>query len=281
MRPLALLLVAAALRPSALRSSSACRSVALSLCLTLCLALCSGCSTTDRGGLFGWWTARGERAAEKAQAKAAAAEADLLATVQRNVEEFVAALRLAPPSRPVDVAREAAGQASAHLALLRGPLTAARLAQIEARAAALTSDDPAARAPAEAARAAERKDDAATAAELITLRRDLAAARERADAVAADNAAYAAKYLNMRLAAIAGAAGTLLLGLAAVALKLNLGGANAALADILATLRAKAPAAAPIATAAADAALSRGQQTQIFKLVTALLAQRQDASPHA
>lgn len=249
MRPLAALLLAAAL-------------------------LCSGCSTTGGGGLFGWWTQRGERAAEKAEAKAKAAEADLLAIAQKNVEELLAALRLAPPSRPVEVAREAAQQASGHLAQLRGPLTAERLAQIEARAQALTSDDDATRAPAEAARSAERQADAATAAELITARRDAASERERANDLAAKNATLAAEALRSRWMAYAGAAGTALLGLAALAMKLNLGGANAALADILATLRTKAPAAAPLATAAADAALSRGQQTQIFKLVSTLLAAR-------
>jgi hypothetical protein len=194
--------------------------------LLLALLLCSGCAATGgRAGFFtnpvAWFTQRGERAEAKAKARAQTAETALLAIAQRNVEEFMAAIRLAPPSRPVEVAKEAGAQAAANLAQLRGPLTAARLAEIEARATALVSEDPATRAPAERARTTERQADAATAEEVATLRQDLAAANTRADAIAAQNATLAAKYLYATIAAAASTLGVFALSAIAWGLRTN------------------------------------------------------------
>lgn len=204
----------------------------------LCLAL-AGCSTTGGGGLFGWWTQRGERAAERAEAKARVVEADVLAIAQRNVEELMAALRHAPASRPVAVALEAGAQASANLATLKGPLTAARLAEIEARAQALVSEEAAIRAPAEAARAAERRDDAATIDQLVAARVEADTQRERANQLARDNASLAAEALRARWASYAGLAASLLLGAATLALRYNLGGLQTAAGEIVGRMRAK------------------------------------------
>ncbi len=197
-----------------------------------------GCSSTG-GGPFGWWTSRGERAADKAQARLTVAEADLLARAQRNVEEFMAAVRLAPPSRPVAVAIEAGKQASGHLGQLLGPVTAERLAQIEQRASALVSEDAATRAPAEAARAADRKEDYAAAEQVGELRAKLDAAEGRAREIAAKNAETAAVYLWTRFAAIAGAIASTVLTIAVFALKKNLFGVTSAAGEIVGTMRAK------------------------------------------
>lgn len=240
--------------------------------LLACLAL-TGCASSPTGsGIFGLWTKRGERAVEKAEARVSVAEADLLARIQRSVEEFRAAVLLAPPSRPVEVATEAATQASGHLAQLLGPITVERLAQINARASALVSDNAATRAPAEAARAVDRKADYAAAEQVGELRTKLDAAERSNREIAKTNADTAAKYLWMTFAAAAGTVLTVVATAAALAYRANAFGMADGVARGIADLRRRDPGTAGLATAALDTGLNRTEQSAIAKRVQALLA---------
>lgn len=242
---------------------------AQTLALLAIALLCSGCITTQGGGLFGWWTRRGERAVERAEQRVESARADVLRAAQQRVQEAVVALLTAPPSRPVDVASEASTQAAALLAEANGPLTVEQLAQVRTQVAALLSDNEALRAEGERLRAAAREADASASAELTSLRAELAAARARADTVAADNATLSARYLRMRWGAIAGAVGTLALGVAAWATRSNyLGLATATAGGLVDLERKQGPAVADLARGALDALLNRGEAGTIFRALS-------------
>ena len=203
------------------------------------LALFTGCQTAPAGGVFGWFTGRGERAVQKAEAKLDGARADVLAVAQRNVEEFMAGLALAPAARAVDVAREAGRTAQGNLAQALGPLPPATVAQIEARAAALVAEDPATRAAAESERAATRAEDAGANERFAALAAELGAEREKNKGIAAANATLAAQALRARWIQIGLASWAVLSTAAGIAWKLNLGGLQSGAGAALGALRAK------------------------------------------
>jgi hypothetical protein len=239
------------------------------LLITLALA-CSGCSTTGGSGPFGWWAARGERAVTKAEGKVSATEGDLLRRAQERVQEAVIALLTAPASRPVEVASEAAGQASALLAEVNGPLTVAQLASVRAQVEALLSDNEALRAEGERLRAAQRAADESASAQLTALRGELAASEARARSIAAHNAVLAGRYTKA-LWASGGLAVLTALGWAAgLYLKLATGNATAATGELLALIDRKAPFLSTVARGVADSPLWQSQQAKIAALVPQL-----------
>jgi hypothetical protein len=213
------------------------RSAALALFAAAALTLLPGCQTSPAGGLFSWFTGRGERRVAAAEVKVEKAQADVLAAAQRNVEEFMAALPLAPAGRARDVALEAGRTAQGNLAQALGPLPPATAAQIGARAAALISEDPAARAAAERERAAERRQDAAAATRLADVSAELGAEREKNKAIAASNAELAAQAFRARWIQIGLASWAVLSTAAGLAWKMNLGGLQTGVAAGLAGLR--------------------------------------------
>jgi hypothetical protein len=203
------------------------------------LALLTGCQTSPAGGIFSWFTGRGERRVAAAEVNVEQAQADVLAAAQRNVEEFMAALALAPAGRAKDVALEAGRTAAGHLAQALGPLPPATVAAIGERAAALVSEDPAARSAAERARADVRREDAAASTRLSEVSAELGAEREKNKAIAASNATLAAQALRDRWIQIGLGAWAVASTLAGIAWKMNLGGLQTGVAKGIAGLRAR------------------------------------------
>lgn len=108
--------------------------------------------TIDRGARF-------DSAVEKE--RAARLELARRAQVETLVAEL--ALRQAPPSRPVAVAQDATAAAASMTAAALGPVPEATRQETAATVAALVSDDPAARAPAEKVRQETAANNAAAA----------------------------------------------------------------------------------------------------------------------
>lgn len=253
---------------------------ALYVAAILWLAAQAGCTSQGGfgSGIFKVWTQRGERAAAKAETKHDAAREAQLEAARLEAEKTAAAADALPPSPEAEITQRFAGNTADLLAQAVPGATAEQLAAVRQLVADLRSQDAAVVAAAEARQAKAEKDNAATSRRLAATATAATRANARASEIAADNAELAADLLWMRAVAIAGSIGTTLLGIAAIMVRLNLGNANGALADVLTTIRAKAPHAAPYATAAADAALSRGQQTKIAQLVASLTSHRTESA---
>lgn len=261
------------------------------LLVALCLAL-AGCASAPRDtGVRIWnpltWFSRAEaNAADSAEAKLGEARAkradardDVLRAAQRAAHETSLALLSAPASRPVDVATEAAGHATANLDQALGALPAETLAAIRKQVEALVSDNAALRAEGERLRAAQRASDYETAAKLTAAakratdaeavadaaRRDLRQAYDRESALANE---LRAQQFQTWLARAATVAATL----AALAYRANAFGLADGVARGLADLRKKQPGVADLATGALDVGLNRAEQTTLSRLVQRHLA---------
>jgi hypothetical protein len=195
----------------------------------------------------------------------------------------MAALAMAPASRARDVALEAGRTTQGHLAQALGPLPPAIVAQIGERAAALVSEDPAARSAAERERADVRREDAAASTRLAAVSAELGAEREKNKAIAADNAALAAAYLKMKIAAWSAAGLSALLGVAAFAYRANAFGIAGKLAESLVGLERKhGTATADTARTFLDMALDAGDKSKVFAALSKIapdIAGRVSASP--
>jgi regulator of replication initiation timing len=159
----------------------------------------SGCSTLPSGPGARWWNPltwgsdREARAADRAEALLQASRsaeeqsrAELLRSAQRNAHGAALALLSAPSSRPVEVATEAAHDATASLDQALGALPAEQVTALRQQIAGLLSENASLRAEAEAARAATRAEDAAESKALL-------AAQQRTQEAAAAAAAAGAE----------------------------------------------------------------------------------------
>jgi hypothetical protein len=269
------------------------RRLLAALALLLLVALGSGCATTsapDTGARWWnpltWGSTRAATAADRAETRLdsargaeTTARTDLLRAAQRSAHEASLALLSAPPSRPVEVATEAAHATTAGLDQALGALDAATLAQVRAQIAALLSDNAALRADGERLRAEQRTRDAQTSRALAEATRRTAAAEAVADTARADlRAAYdresALANQLRRQQWISGLTTTasVLAGLAALAYRANAFGLADGVARALADLRRRQPSVAELTTTALDAGLNRAEQTTVARLVQRHLA---------
>lgn len=207
--------------------------------LAFAAVLLCGCASSNSGGVFGWWAARGERDVAAVEGKRKEVSSEILTSAQQRVQEAVVALLTAPPSRPVEVASEAANQASALLAQVNGPLTVAQLASVRQQVEALLSDNAALRAEGERLRYASRAADAESSRKFTELTKKLQDADDRASAIAADNARLAGRYLAAKWAAGAMAALSVAASIAAWAYRANFMGVATGAGEMLGTLRAR------------------------------------------
>lgn len=251
-----------------------------------------GCATNPRDtGVRVWnpltWFSRSEAtASDRAEAKLATARTvedsareNLLRVAQRDAHEAALALLSAPPSRPVEIASEAADQAVANLDQALGSLSADTREAIRRQITALLSDNATLRAEGESLRTTQRERDAqaardltaaarrTTAAEAVadTARADLRSAYDRENALANElRAQIWQTWLSRGAAAIA--------TLVALAYRANAFGMADGIARGLADLRKKQPGVADLATGALDVGLNRAEQTTLSRLVQRHLA---------
>lgn len=252
----------------------------------------SGCASAPRDtGVRVWnpltWFSRAEASAsDRAEAKLDAARTaedagrdEVLRAAQRAAHEAALALLSAPPSRPVEVASEAADHAAANLDQALGALPADTRAAIRRQIEALLSDNETLRAEGERLRVTQREKDAATSRDLAEATRKTATAeavseaarRDLRDAFDRENA-LANELRNERFQKWAAAALSLAASLAALAYRANAFGLADGIARGLADLRKKQPGVAELATSALDVGLNRAEQTTISRLAQRHLA---------
>lgn len=240
--------------------------------LFLCLCF-TGCASAPAGsGFFGWWAARGERAAAKAEIKHDEAREAQLAAARIEAAKTTAAAAVLPPSPEATLTQRFAGNTSDLLAQAVPGVTAEQLAAVRQLVTDLRSVDARVVAAAEARQAAAEGHNAALSRELGATAARLDAAQATASEIAADNAALAGQLLAMRWAAAAGTILSLAATAAALAYRANAFGLATGVARGIADLRKKSPATADLATAALDGGLNRAEQSAIARRVQGLLA---------
>lgn len=234
----------------------------------ICTLTFVGCTSTGGARWYApatWFSGREKKAVERTEEKVNTAREALLRAAQKTAHETQAAITFALPSRPVEVATEAAQQTTAALDQALGSLPTDELAALRARVAGLVSENEALRTEAEQARARERdtlgtlsQQLATTRADFAQAQRDLAAGFARENSLA--NEARAAHMLKWIGTAVA-----VLCGLAWLYLRFALGGIPSALGAGLRELRAAHPSIAAVATPILDSYLNRHEQRRIAR----------------
>jgi hypothetical protein len=229
------------------------------------LLLCVGCSTSSRWNPLNLWFGRAAASVEKQQAKEQKGEQQAAQLAAVEVFKTEIALRSAPESRPVEVARRTNTNA---LSLLqqRGPLSILQTQEAAEIVAGMLAESADLRTKAEKRQAAAERDAAQLSAELATIRSQLATARAKAAEEAANNLALANELRWSKIAAWAGSACSVLLGLAAIAYRMNIGRFQEGAAQVLAGLQQRhGDGAADTARALFDAALHTGEQKGVAR----------------
>ena len=241
--------------------------------LALALLALAGCASAPTGGgVLGWWAARGERAAQKADDRHDAAREEQLRAARIEAEKAARAADALPKSPEATLTQRFAGNTTDLLAQAVPNVTAEQLASVRQLVADLRSQDAAIVAAAERRQAAAESDNATLSRELGAAAAKLTAAEDRATAIAADNARLAGQMLALKWAAGLGTALTIASTVAALAYRANALGMADGVARGLADLRRKQPGVAELATGALDAGLNRAEQSTIARRVQALLA---------
>lgn len=251
------------------------RRIALLLCIA---SLMGGCASPSWSPLK-WVFGRQAATVEKQEKKEAAGEDKAVTAAQVEVVKTSEALKLAPTSPAVEVARRTNGNAL-NLLNQRQPLNI--LAQSEAISivAGLLSDEAKKRESAEFAQQKAEGKNAALSIELEQVRNALEDSRKAAKAEAANNLALANELRTERLIKWGAAALSFLTGVAAIWFKLSGGRATAALAEAIGSVEARhGPTAAAVAKTAADAVLNSGEQQKIFKMVAQYVAANKQTTP--
>jgi ElaB/YqjD/DUF883 family membrane-anchored ribosome-binding protein len=238
------------------------------------LLLLSGCVSSNGATWWNpttWASGSAAKASEKAEKKAEVAADNAVKQAQRAAHETQEALASAPVSRPVELAIESNDAAVSLLDQSQGPLTLDERDAIKREIAGLLSENVGLREAGEKARREAREAWATASAKLDEADKNVERLRGAAAAEAAKNLALANAYRNEQLQKYASLAGSAILGLLAVAWKLNLGRVQAGLANVLAHVESKHGAEAKGAAAGvADAILNAGDQTAVAKIYSKL-----------
>lgn len=233
----------------------------------LAFALCSlpACVSNKGGGLFSWWTHRGERATEKANADHEAAREAQLVAARIEAEKAAQSAAALPPSPEATLTQRFTGNTSDLLSQAVPGVTAEQLAAVRQLVADLRSEDAKVVAAAEARQRATERHNSELSRELAEAAGRVAAAEAKAAQIAEKNADLAASLLWMKFAAAAGTIGTVVAGALAVMYRSNAFGIADGVARGLADLRRNQPGVADLATAALDTGLDRAEQTRIAR----------------
>lgn len=250
------------------------RYVVLFCVLCIVLFLTAGCTSTSSWNPLNAWFGRKANAEAKTEAKASAVEDKSVTAAQVEVVKTGVALAAAavehPESRPVQVAQRTNANAAA-LLNQREALSVAAHDEAVATAQGLLSAETAKREAAEKAQAQTEARNRDMGEQLEKLRGQLKQlSKERAEE-AAKNLALANELRAATIWKWAGTAGSVLLGLAAVAYRLNLGRFQTGAAEVLARLKqTHGDEVAGTARSVLDAVLHTGEQKAVFRAFTAI-----------
>lgn len=238
--------------------------------------LLAGCATQG-GFVNGLWSKMFGRKAEavaKTEVKADKLEDKEVTAAHVEVVKTGILLDAAkaenPESRPVAMAART-NQNAGELLNHRDPLSVATVDEAVAVARGLISSESDARAKAERAQATAEGANRQLSEELTKTRNDLKKLSAERDEEARNNLALANELRTERVVKWAGMAGSALLGLAAIAYRLNIGRFQDAAATVLSNIQAKHGAeAAATARTAFDTILHTGEQKGVAKAFFAL-----------
>ena len=229
----------------------------LALGLAICLA-CAGCVRIPLP-----WSTDKAKAVASAEDKADTARETVLRRAQSETTVAAIALRSAPPSRPVEIAREATASAESMQAQALGALPEAERQRLEKLVADLQSEIVAVRSAAEKQRDADAIRAAREAVKLseATARVDdlngkLAAAYQREKALGDVVRRFIWTCIGLGVLAV-------LLGAAWLYLRYALGGFAPALGKVLGSLDRSQPDLAKIVRGLLDSELNRHEQARI------------------
>lgn len=245
--------------------------------LFLALSL-AGCATTGDHPFLSWVFGRKARQEQKVEARAGQAEDEVVRAAQKEVRKTGVALDAAaqenPASRSVAVAKRTNGNADA-LLTQRAPLPVAEADAAVRIVRDLLSEEKAPREQAEKSQSADEDSARKLGAELDALRTQLTNLRKASAEEAANNLRLANELRAATLWKWLATAGTVLMTVAALAYRYNLGGLQTGVADGLAKLHSKYGASDEDVAAlrsSIDAATLPYTQNQIFNLVAKAVA---------
>lgn len=225
--------------------------------------LCAGCVRIPLP-----WSSDKAKAVAKAEDKADAARETVLRRAQSETTVAAIALRSAPPSRPVEIAREATASAESMQAQALGPIQEGERQKLEKLVADLQSEVVSVRAAAEkqrdndAVRAArEAVKLSAASAHVDDLNGKLAAAYQREKALGDLVRKFVWSCIGLGVLAV-------LLGAAWLYLRFALGGFAPAIGKVLGSLDRSQPDVAKIVRGLLDAELNRSEQTRVRSALT-------------
>lgn len=233
------------------------------------LLLASGCA--GPGSNAKWWSPAtwfsGSEARKVETLNVQLGEATVRAQkeAQRAAHETRIALETAPPSRPVELARESNGAAVAVLDQLAGSLTYSELESLRTQVTRLLSENEALRKQGENERAVRRSEIESATTSIADLNDRLGKANATLkDAFTRENA-LANQLRNERLVRWALIGLAVLIGCLWLYAQLALGGIPAAMGRGLSMLRMSNPEAGELATQIFDGLTNRGEQRRISR----------------
>ena len=255
----------------------------LTIVLFLALSM-AGCATTGEYPLLSWMFGRKARQEQKVEVRTGEAEDEVVRAAQKEVRKTGVALDAAaqenPASRSVAVAKRTNATADA-LLTQRAPLPVAEADAAVRIVRDLLSEEKARRESAEKSQGAAEDSARKLGAELDALRTQLDNLRKASAEEAANNLRLANELRAATLWKWLATAGTVIMTVAALAYRYNLGGLQAGVADGLAKLHSKYGASDEDVAAvrsSIDAATLPYTQNQIFNLVAKAVAAKANST---
>ena len=255
----------------------------LTIVLFLALSM-AGCATTGEHPLLSWMFGRKARQEQQVEARTGQAEDEVVRAAQKEVRKTGVALDAAaqenPASRSVAVAKRTNANADA-LLTQRAPLPVAEADAAVRIVRDLLSEEKAPREQAEKSQAADEDSARKLGAELDALRTQLDNLRKASAEEAANNLRLANELRAATLWKWLATAGTVIMTVAALAYRYNLGGLQTGVADGLAKLHSKYGASDEDVAAvrsSIDAATLPYTQNQIFNLVAKAVAAKANST---
>ena len=255
----------------------------LTIVLFLALSM-AGCANTGEHPLLSWIFGRKARQEQKVEARTGQAADEVVRAAQKEVRKTGVALDAAaqenPASRSVAVAKRTNGNADA-LLNQRAPLPVAEADAAVQIVRDLLSEEPARRESAEKSQGAAEDSARKLGAELDALRTQLDNLRKASAEEAANNLRLANELRAATLWKWLATAGTVIMTVAALAYRYNLGGLQTGVADGLAKLHSKYGASDEDVSAvrsSIDAATLPYTQNQIFNLVAKAVAAKANST---
>lgn len=237
----------------------------------LAFVLVSGCSSTTGAGKVTawnpttWFSGSAGRTTASANAKVDEAQAKIVKAAQKTAHETKEALVSAPESRPVVVAREAAGQTVTLLDQAAGPLTMEESTRIREQVTKLVSENVQLRQEGEKMRNEARDGMAELSAKLAKAEAGAENASKGLQAAFARENELANQLRNQRFLLIVAVSVAAIGYLGVLYLRFAYGGIPAAIGRGLTQLRTTHPESGDLATKIFDSYLNRNEQHSISR----------------